>query len=103
VTVHPHPQVRECFELLDADGSGHLDKLEVGNMMLKMKKVFRHVEFDPPFQLDRDFEKMDTDGHGDISYEEFEQWYAAGTPACIRTDSCRHVYEPAYNHCSNSS
>jgi hypothetical protein len=55
---------------VDEDSSGILDKGEVALLLPKIKKKFRGVEFDPPFDLDRDFELMDADGEGEIDFEE---------------------------------
>eukprot|EP01052_Picozoa_sp_SAG31_P015669 SAG31_NODE_1013_length_10376_cov_9.342220_8_plen_212_part_00 len=41
--------------------------------------VGRAAEFDPPFDLDRDFSDMDKDGEGTITYDEFEQWFKVRT------------------------
>ena len=96
-------KVAKVFHMLDEDGSGVLDKGEVGLLQKKINKKFRKVEssrgrwrhllapsllshgmclsnwsvsrltvsthdgqieFDPPFDLDRDFAAMDEDGEG---------------------------------------
>ena len=71
-----------------------------------MRKVFRQVSFDPPFELERDFgtrpvplrvlrlmcptsrraemafcgiAKMDLDKEGKVSYDEFELWFKVAT------------------------
>jgi Ca2+-binding EF-hand superfamily protein len=72
-------KVAEIFALVDEDHSGILDKQEVGLMSKKIAKTFKTLEFDPPFDLDRDFSDMDADGEGSITYDEFEKWFKERT------------------------
>lgn len=52
-------RVEEVFRIVDADGSGQLDKDEVNLLYSKvLKKLPGTIEFFPPFDLDEDFELM---------------------------------------------
>jgi Ca2+-binding EF-hand superfamily protein len=56
--------VGNVFAMVDEDGGGTLDIEEVTQMMPKIKKLFKGVDFDPPFELERDFADMDKRGSG---------------------------------------
>ena len=66
---------RAIFEAMDGDGSGTLDKREVGDMAKIIGKKFPNVKLDPTFDLDRDFAEMDEDSEGHITWREFEAWW----------------------------
>ena len=46
------------FQAADADGSGLLDKEEVGSVVTLIKSKFPHISLNPPFHLERDFAQM---------------------------------------------
>ena len=50
--------------MVDEDGGGTLDIEEVTQMMPKIKKLFKGIDFDPPFELESDFADMDKRGGG---------------------------------------
>ena len=56
--------VGNVFAMVDEDGGGTLDIEEVTQMMPKIKKLFKGVDFDPPFELESDFADMDKRGSG---------------------------------------
>jgi len=64
---------REVFSLVDADGSDLIDASELGRML-------RMLDIDA---TDEDaealFKFLDSDGSGQISFEEFEPWYMSAT------------------------
>ena len=62
--------VGNVFTMVDEDGNGTLDIEEVTQMMLKIGKFFKGVDFDPPFQLEKDFAAMDKHGNGEVTWEE---------------------------------
>ena len=49
---------RQLFLEADKDKSDSLDQDEVGHLMLKCALKFPHVQLNPPFDLDRDFQIM---------------------------------------------
>ena len=63
-------KIRELFELADADNSGALDKGEVKALAASLGKpgLSRSV-------LDAAWKDMDSDGSGDVDYEEFAAWW----------------------------
>ncbi len=71
--------VRQVFEMTDEDGSGMVDKKECGTMMVKIGKAFKGVDFDPPFSLEEDFAAMDVQNRGEVSWEEFLDWFMQRT------------------------
>jgi len=62
---------RETFNLIDADGNGHIDLGELKRVLVSLGE---HVD-DQSVQIC--FNEVDTDGNGEISYDEFEKWYLA--------------------------
>ena len=59
----------KCFQALDADHSGELDRKEFRKLwMTKFTQKNMHV---PSTQIDRYFDAFDTDGSGTISFAEF--------------------------------
>merc|ERR1719203_1891097 len=62
---------RETFNLIDADGNGHIDLAELKQVLVSLGE---HVS-DADVALC--FNEVDTDGNGEISYDEFERWYLA--------------------------
>ena len=61
------------FKALDKDGSGSLDVDEIRMLCVQMKDSFKNLE--PPFDLESDWELMDTQ-FGEVSFPAFEKWYA---------------------------
>ncbi|KAJ8599335.1 hypothetical protein CTAYLR_005323 [Chrysophaeum taylorii] len=71
-------KVRFCFDLFDADGDGYVGRDELRSCLAA---VFRVVEANgaAPDDLaaataDTIFAKVDTDGDGRVSYDEFDAW-----------------------------
>ena len=87
--------IRLIFDTVDEDGSGELNKQEVKKLHSKgLKKMPGTIEFDPPFSLDTDFEKMqnkegrnaarraeiEANGGGStVNFDEFETWFKERT------------------------
>ena len=63
---------RKLFDMTDADSSGFLDKAEVTQVEKRLVQRCPEVELVPPFDPDKDFAIMDKDGHGQVSWSEFE-------------------------------
>ena len=62
-------ELLELFEQMDADGSGGLDKAELGELMHGLGE-----ELDAA-GLDRLMAEMDDDGNGTIEFGEFRAWF----------------------------
>ena len=71
--------VGEVFHMVDANGSGTLNKEEVALLAAKVSKKFSGIEFDPPFAVDTDFAVMDVSNRGEVTCEEFTVWFKART------------------------
>jgi Ca2+-binding EF-hand superfamily protein len=71
--------VREVFDMVDEDGGGTLDIDECATMMDKIAKNFKGVDFDPPFHLETDFAAMDVGGVGEVTWDEFQDWFMERT------------------------
>lgn len=67
--------VEQIFRMTDADGSGKLDREEVGLLAAKIAKKFAGASFDPPFNLDTDFAAMGGERKGYVTFEEFASWF----------------------------
>ena len=63
---------RKLFDMADDDSSGFLDKAEVVQVERRLVQRCPEVELVPPFDPDKDFALMDKDGHGQVSWTEFE-------------------------------
>jgi len=60
-------ELREAFDLFDADGSGQIEFKE-------LKAAFKAMGFDTPkAELRKMFDDVDTDGSGEIGFDEFLQ------------------------------
>lgn len=67
---------RKLFDMADDDSSGFLDKDEVIQVERRLVQRCPEVELVPPFDPDKDFSVMDKDGHGFVSWSEFEGTHA---------------------------
>eukprot|EP01052_Picozoa_sp_SAG31_P009761 SAG31_NODE_521_length_14624_cov_34.536867_3_plen_693_part_00 len=67
-------ELRQMFNLIDADGSGRLDRLEVAQLV-----YFFSGSSDPPTEaaVDAAMLKMDPDGDGTVDFDEFNAWWQA--------------------------
>jgi Ca2+-binding EF-hand superfamily protein len=57
------------FAMVDEDGNGTLDTQEMSQMMAKIQRKFKGVDFDPPFDLAVDFPAMDKHQNGEVTWE----------------------------------
>jgi Ca2+-binding EF-hand superfamily protein len=61
----PEEDLRDAFNIFDADRSGYIDRDEVRLLMKKLAQTLTEEE------IDAIMEEVDTDGDGEISFEEF--------------------------------
>jgi Ca2+-binding EF-hand superfamily protein len=61
----PEEDLRDAFNMFDADRSGYIDRDEVRLLMKKLAQTLTEEE------IDAIMEEVDTDGDGEISFEEF--------------------------------
>jgi Ca2+-binding EF-hand superfamily protein len=61
----PEEDLRDAFNMFDADRSGYIDREEVRALMKKLAQTLTDEE------IDAIMEEVDTDGDGEISFEEF--------------------------------
>ena len=61
----PEEDLRDAFNMFDADRSGFIDRDEVRALMKKLAQTLTEEE------IDAIMEEVDTDGDGEISFEEF--------------------------------
>jgi Ca2+-binding EF-hand superfamily protein len=62
----PERELRDAFAVFDADGSGSIDRNELKRLMKKLGQALSDAE------LDAMMEEVDTNGDGEISFEEFK-------------------------------
>ena len=62
----PEEDLREAFNMFDADGSGFIDREEVRILMKKLAQTLTDDE------IDAIMDAADSDGDGEISFEEFK-------------------------------
>jgi len=60
--------VRAAFSILDADGSGHIEREELKKVLQGFSRAGEHIDDD---ELDALIKECDVDGDGDISFDEF--------------------------------
>eukprot|EP01080_Neovahlkampfia_damariscottae_P003721 gene3721-6609_t len=66
--------VKKFFHLFDEDGDGTLDEQELGHFFdMLYHSYHQHVPSDE--EKHKLFKKMDSNNSGDISFEEFNNWY----------------------------
>ena len=67
--------VRSCFDLVDTDKNGRLDRAEIRDLVYKVSIAAGGAAADiPPTseEVDIIFNDIDADGSGEISFEEFQ-------------------------------
>ena len=62
-------RLRRLFDMFDSDGSGHVDETELEGLLQLMGDVPRKCEVDELLR------KLDTDGSGTLSFDEFVAMY----------------------------
>jgi len=62
----PEEDLRDAFNMFDADRSGYIDRDEVRALMKKLAQTLTEDE------IDAIMEEVDTDGDGEISFDEFK-------------------------------
>lgn len=65
--------IRSAFEIADADGSGSIDKQELGHLLASLGSEMNEKD------LEALFNEIDEDGSGEIDFEEFKQLLLALT------------------------
>jgi calmodulin len=58
--------LRDVFDIFDADGSGFIDRKEMGSLMKKLAQSLSEEE------ITAVMEEVDIDGDGEVSFEEFK-------------------------------
>ena len=62
-------EVKETFDLIDEDKSGFIDRKELSKVLYNLGENVTNDDVTECFNI------IDTDGNGEISYEEFHNWY----------------------------
>jgi len=62
-------EIKKCFDVVDSDSSGFIDKKEFGKILNRLGKDLRKEE------VDECFRKIDRDLSGRIEFSEFYKWY----------------------------
>lgn len=63
----PEKELRDAFRVFDTDNSGSIDKKELKRLMKKLGQALSEAE------LDAMMDEVDTNGDGQISFEEFKE------------------------------
>ncbi len=75
--------IKEIFNSIDEDGSGELDKREVGVLLEELgEKVHGHFGHGSK-KLNQAFKEMDPSGDGAVDYIEFLAWYKRRHPQSV--------------------
>lgn len=81
---------KRAFDKIDEDGSGELDREEIGRLSKDLGKPLTGSA------LDAFMAEIDTDGSGLVDYEEFFVWYSAGVDNTgLTAEKQREIYERA--------
>jgi Ca2+-binding EF-hand superfamily protein len=70
-------ELRDAFAVFDTDGSGSIDRKELQRLMRKLGQALSEAE------LDAMMEEVDTNGDGEISFEEFKFLMVRGSSDLI--------------------
>mmetsp|Transcript_6793 Transcript_6793/g.16324 ORF Transcript_6793/g.16324 Transcript_6793/m.16324 type:complete len:223 (+) Transcript_6793:156-824(+) len=70
----PDKELRDAFAVFDTDGSGSIDKKELKRLMKKLGQALTEAE------VDAMMEEVDSNGDGEISYEEFKSMMVSKRP-----------------------
>ena len=62
-----------CFDLFDTDNSGHISREELSALFTHIASESTGSRFDRTEKIARLFERLDSNGDGEISFEEFCQ------------------------------
>jgi Ca2+-binding EF-hand superfamily protein len=68
----PEKELRDAFRVFDTDNSGSIDKKELKRLMKKLGQALSEAE------LDAMMDEVDTNGDGQISFEEFKELMVRG-------------------------
>ena len=63
----PDRELKDAFKVFDSDGNGSISKLELQRLMSNLGQRLTDVE------LDAMMGEVDTDGNGEIDFDEFKQ------------------------------
>jgi len=94
--------LRKCFRVIDEDGSGSCDRVEISQMLNAMFNL--NV---PDRAMHRMIDLMDYDNSGDIRFDEFARVFAANDIRSMKTTTvtsadARHVEPDTTTHWSHS-
>jgi Ca2+-binding EF-hand superfamily protein len=62
-------EVHKLFDMVDEDGSGLIDEMEMVRLLSRLGKSLQREE------LDEGFAKLDKDSFGSRDFDEFYRWY----------------------------
>ena len=68
---HRRRSIAAVFEMIDADGSGHICEEELGMLIRKGLNMATATDE----EVSALFAALDTDGNGEIDYDEWWSWY----------------------------
>lgn len=95
-------QTRDLFEDIDVDRSGLLDRGEMGSLV-------KLLGFDmSPAEIDRAMAAMDTDGSGEIDFQEFWKWWTDDSTRSMmqgvkrRVNSVKQLFDTLDVDCSGT-
>lgn len=64
-------ETKETFESIDVNGDGHIDRSELQKVLYNLGEKVNDID------VTECFNEIDSDGNGEISFQEFENWYLA--------------------------
>lgn len=70
----PEKELKDAFAVFDSDGSGSIDRKELKRLMKKLGQALTEAE------LDAMMDEVDTNGDGEISFEEFKAMMVRNLP-----------------------
>ena len=87
----PEKELKDAFAVFDTDGSGSIDRKELKRLMKKLGQALTEGE------VDAMMDEVDSNGDGEISYDEFKSMMVRTVEKIFYSGSCRSLFPSNYH------